>query len=80
MVGLSWLQCLAAHTLLIRVIQVLGPAITVAEARFISQACNVLAAEAGSQTTPPPNSLAHSPNVVFDTCNLFFHPFIIRND
>lgn len=77
MAGLSRLQCLAAHTLLIRVIRVLGPAITAAEARLISQAGNVLAAEAGSRTPPP---LAHSPNVVFDTCNLFFHPFIIRND
>lgn len=78
MAGLSWLQCLAAHTLLIRVTRVVGPAIAAAEARLISQAGNVLAAEAGSRTSP--TSLAHSPNVVFDTCNLFFHPFIIRND
>lgn len=48
MAGLSRLQCLAAHTLLIRVTQVVGPAITAAEARLISQAGNVLAAEAGS--------------------------------
>lgn len=38
---------------------------------------NSLAAEAGGWT---PASLAHSPNVVFDTCNLFFHSFIIGND
>lgn len=57
MAGLSRLRHLAAHTLFIRVILVLDPAIIAAGARLISQAYNVLPAEAGGWT---PSPLAYS--------------------